>query len=178
MSLSIIAVIVALAVAAGIVALAPDLTGRRLRLRAHRRRLVPLSPRRREESAVLLAAVQELFVDDPGRALRHTATLLDAALNEMRYPPEPAGRVEALAADYGPQLAGYRSALRVLERSRRGRVGTEEARAALLGVRELYLEVLRTGPTLRGGGDGPLRTAAAPAVPRRPARTLPRHAVR
>ncbi|PYC77412.1 hypothetical protein C7C46_18880 [Streptomyces tateyamensis] len=179
MSLSIILVIVVLAVAAGSVALSPGLTHRqfpwRIALVRHPMgpELSPLSPRRREESVLLLTAVQELFVEDPARALGHAAALVEATMDEMGYPSK--GRPQALAAYHRAQVQGYREARRVLARSKSQQVPTEELRTALVAVRDLYLELVRFGTE----DGGPSSAASAPAsVRRRPAHAIPRQAVR
>ncbi|MCX4749855.1 hypothetical protein OG455_30805 [Kitasatospora sp. NBC_01287] len=203
MSVLIASVVVVLAVAAGLAVALPRLTTHRLqqrfgpeydrtvrthdgrtreaeqelveRLRLVRRlNLTPLPRRRVEETTARLGTLQELFVDDPARALDETSALLDAALDEIGYPTQ--GRAGALSVDHGARLPAYRSAQRVLERTRSEQVGTEELRTALLGVRDMIVEVVRAGAGRRPEGSTP----PAPAAPSRRAQrpTVPRQAIR
>ncbi|MFE9425867.1 hypothetical protein ACFYNO_23220 [Kitasatospora sp. NPDC006697] len=172
MSIWIVLVVVVLAVAAALAVLLPRLNTRRLQqrfgpeydrtVRAHGGRtreaeheltgrlrqarqlaLTPLPQRRAEEVGNRLAALQELFVDEPARSLDEAVTLLDGTLDEIGFPAED--RLAVLSVDHAALVPGYRSARRVLERSRSEQVGTEELRTALLAVRDLCLEVVRSG---------------------------------
>ncbi|MEV0194775.1 hypothetical protein AB0I39_40440 [Kitasatospora purpeofusca] len=105
--------------------------------------LTRLPQRRAEEVGSRLTALQELFVDEPARSLEEAVTLLDGTLDEIGF---PAGdRLAVLSVDHAALVPDYRSARQVLERSRSERVGTEELRTALLAVRDLCLEVARSG---------------------------------
>ncbi|MFJ4796337.1 hypothetical protein [Kitasatospora purpeofusca] len=136
---------------------------------AGRLALTRLPQRRAEEVADRLAALQELFVDDPARSLDEAVTLLDGTLDEIGF---PAGdRLAVLSVDHAALVPDYRSARQVLERSRSERVGTEELRTALLAVRDLCLEVARPG-------DEEGRTARAGNSTGAVHRSGPRHATR
>ncbi|WP_053647074.1 hypothetical protein [Streptomyces sp. XY431] len=118
--------------------------------------LTRLPQRRAEEVGNQLAALQELFVDDPARSLDEAVTLLDGTLDEIGFPAED--RLAVLSVDHAALVPDYRTARQVLERSRSERVGTEELRTALLAVRDLCLEVARSGgddqgTTARGGNS-------------------------
>ncbi|MFF8770467.1 hypothetical protein [Kitasatospora sp. NPDC015120] len=182
MSIWIVLVVAVLAAAAALAVLLPRLNTRRLQqrfgpeydrtVRAHGGRtreaeheladrlrqarklaLTRLPQRRAEEVGNQLAALQELFVDDPARSLDEAVTLLDGTLDEIGFPAE--NRLAVLSVDHAALVPGYRSARQVLERSRSERVGTEELRTALLAVRDLCREVARSG------GDEEGRTAPA-----------------
>ncbi|MFI9325178.1 hypothetical protein ACIGXI_36130 [Kitasatospora aureofaciens] len=199
MSIWIVLVVVVLAAAAALAVLLPRLNTRRLRqrfgpeydrtVRAHGGRtreaehelagrlrqarqltLTRLPQRRAEEVGNQLAALQELFVDDPARSLDEAMTLLDGTLEEIGFPAED--RLAMLSIDHAALVPGYRSARQVLERSRAERVGTEELRTALLAVRDLCLEVARSG------GDEEGRTAPAGNSTGAIRHSGPRHATR
>ncbi|MFF7585879.1 hypothetical protein ACFZCK_00110 [Kitasatospora purpeofusca] len=110
--------------------------------------LTRLPQRRAEEVGNQLAALQELFVDDPARSLDEAVTLLDGTLDEIGFPAED--RLAVLSVDHAALVPDYRTARQVLERSRSERVGTEELRTALLAVRDLCLEVARSGGDEQG----------------------------
>ncbi|MFB8201515.1 hypothetical protein [Kitasatospora purpeofusca] len=110
--------------------------------------LTRLPQRRAEEIGNQLAALQELFVDDPARSLDEAMTLLDGTLDEIGFPAED--RPAVLSVDHAALVPDYRTARQVLERSRSERVGTEELRTALLAVRDLCLEVSRSGGDEKG----------------------------
>ncbi|MFJ8434949.1 hypothetical protein ACIQ9P_26975 [Kitasatospora sp. NPDC094019] len=139
------------------------------RLRQVRQLALTRLPRRRaEEVGNRLTALQELFVDDPARSLEEAVTLLDGTLDEIGV---PAGdRLAVLSVDHAALVPGYRTARQVLERSRSQRVGTEELRTALLAVRDLCLEVARSGGDEEGGtAPGGNATAAVHHSGPRPA---------
>lgn len=199
MSIWIVLVVVVLAAAAALAVLLPRLNTRRLQqrfgpeydrtVRAHNGRtgeaehelsdrlrqarklaLTRLPQRRVEEIGNQLAALQELFVDDPARSLDEAMTLLDGTLEEIGFPAED--RAAVLSVDHAALVPGYRSARQVLERSRSERVGTEELRTALLAVRDLCLEVARSD------GDEKGRTAPAGNPTGAIRHSGPRHATR
>ncbi|MCX4690594.1 hypothetical protein OG401_40980 [Kitasatospora purpeofusca] len=199
MSIWIVLAVAVLATAAALAVLLPRLNTRRLQqrfgpeydrtVRAHGGRtgeaehelagrlrqarqlaLTRLPQRRAEEVGNQLAALQELFVDDPARSLDEAMTLLDGTLDEIGFPAED--RLAVLSVDHAALVPDYRTARQVQERSRSERVGTEELRTALLAVRDLCLEVARSG------GDEEGRTAHAGNSTGAVHHSGPRHATR
>ncbi|MER8184618.1 hypothetical protein [Kitasatospora sp. NPDC094015] len=123
--------------------------------------LRPLAPADQERARQRLAEVQELFVDDPGRAVAEAERQLAELLDRIGYPAD--GRPEALSVRHAGALPGYRTALGTLERAQAVQVGTEELRSALLAVRELTRQVLTAEPVEPPGPAAPaLRKAPAP----------------
>ncbi|MFC8451275.1 hypothetical protein [Kitasatospora sp. NPDC057223] len=103
--------------------------------------LKAIAPAERERMLEQLGRLQEMFVDDPGRAAAEADRLLTELLDQVGYPAK--GRLESVSVHHGGLLPGYREARRSLERAQAVQVGTEELRTALLAIRELTLAVLR-----------------------------------
>ncbi|WP_371502296.1 hypothetical protein OG871_34800 [Kitasatospora sp. NBC_00374] len=102
--------------------------------------LRPLTAAEREAARQRLAEVQEMFVDDPGRAVGEADRQLTDLLDRLGYPVD--GRPEALSVHHAPALPAYRTALGTLERAQAVQVGTEELRCALVAVRDLAQRLL------------------------------------
>ncbi|WP_371477199.1 hypothetical protein [Kitasatospora sp. NBC_00315] len=98
----------------------------------------------REKAEAELGSLQEMFVDDPGRAVAEADRLLTSLLDEVGYPAD--GRLDALSVRHGELTPAYRSARRSLDRAQAVQVGTEELRTALLAIRALAQAVLRDEP--------------------------------
>ncbi|WP_051966284.1 hypothetical protein [Kitasatospora mediocidica] len=140
--------------------------------------LKPLSRSRTESVVDRLAELQEMFVDDPARAVAEADRLLDTVLGEVGFPVK--GRIAAVSVDHGDRVPAYRTAAQTLARGRTaeggtvgaagadgdGPVGTEEFRTALLAIRDLCLDVLRAERPARGGGSGNGSTPRPAVTPR------------
>ena len=132
--------------------------------------LKALAPAERERTRERLGRLQEMFVDDPGRAAAEADRLLTELLDEVGYPAK--GRLESVSVHHGALLPGYREARRSLDRAQAVQVGTEELRTALLAIRELTLAVLRAeqpSARQRSARQSPVRQSPArPADPQAP----------
>ncbi|MFI9272218.1 hypothetical protein ACIGXM_16050 [Kitasatospora sp. NPDC052896] len=106
----------------------------------------------RERAAARLQEVQELFVEDPVRAVAEADRLLNSILDHMGWAREE--RLAALSAGHAACLPGYRAARAVMVRVQGAAVPTEELRMALVAVAELIVAVLReepAGPVAKAG---------------------------
>ncbi len=135
-----------------------------------------LSPAEREKGLSEIGAAQELFVDDPGRAVAEADRLLTSLLDEVGYPAE--ARFEAVSVRHAELMPGYRAARRSLDRAQAVRIGTEELRTSLLAIRALAVAVLQAEPPAgrsrpASAGRPPLEKGHADASVGRPSNPTP-----
>jgi hypothetical protein len=119
----------------------------------HHGRLRPRRPGEEEKARYRDAwiAVQQEFVDDPGRALLDSRRVLTEAMTALGYPEEPSGvddasfdrRLDELSVDHGNEVAAVHQA----GRPDAGVSETEHLREALVEHRRLL-------DSLLGGVDG------------------------
>ena len=122
--------------------------------------------------------VQEMFVDDPARAINRADALVVEAMRTRGY---PVANFEQRAADLSVRhsafVRNYRAARDVAERHRRGAATTEELRRAMLYYHEMFDDLLGPEPSTT---DRPVEMIVARDVAPPPAiddrqRPLPRH---
>ena len=106
----------------------------------------PLTEPIRARFAAEWREVQERFVDQPSNAVVAADGLVSRVMSERGY---PIATFEALArlvsVDHPAVVENYRFAHAVCERAQSQQVPTEDLRAALLGYRSLFEELLQLG---------------------------------
>jgi hypothetical protein len=113
--------------------------------------LHPLDPAQRERYLARWTALQEQFVDAPGKAVIDADHLLTEVLRERGYPDDD--QDTALSVHHTRALDGYRVSRNAAERAGQGSATTEELRDAFVRARETFDQLVRDD----GGQDG--RTA-------------------
>jgi hypothetical protein len=120
---------------------AAELTRRERRVRDLEIR--ELDPAARDRYMQEWAAVQELFVDTPQRAVAEAQRLVMTVMNERGYPTDQPDQILAdLSVDHASVLDHYRVASAVSERAAAGTASTEDLRQALINYRTLFGELL------------------------------------
>jgi hypothetical protein len=103
----------------------------------------PLQPAQREAFAGEWQEVQARFVDDPQRSIALADALVADVMKARGYPVDD---FEQRAADISvehPQLVeNYRAAHEIARRHREGRANTDDLRAAMIGYRSMFEELL------------------------------------
>jgi len=119
----------------------------------------PLTPDQRATYARQWTATQELFVDDPGGAVRQAEGLVTAVQRDRGYPVDSDEEaMDALIVHHADTIDGYREARGIM--SDRNGTSTDNLRKALLGYRALYRELLGGSPT----GEPVLDNHRPPAI--------------
>ena len=127
--------------------------------RVSKYRIVPLSAQDRASYRESWAAVQNRFVDDPQDAVKEGHGLIFEVMEKRGYPVSNFEQAAAdLSVDYPTVVSHYRAASEIAARNRKGEVGTEELRQALVHYRALFHELLETP------------AAVSTAQPQRPSR--------
>jgi hypothetical protein len=117
--------------------------------RVERLELHALSPDQRDLYAQQWHDVQELFVDNPGRAVARADALVADVMRDRGYPVENfEQRAADLSVHHSVLVQNYRAARDVADRHRRGSATTEELRRAMVYYRELFEDLLETGDTI------------------------------
>ena len=105
----------------------------------------PLPAAQREAFAERWQQVQARFVDDPERSIAFADALVAEVMDARGYPVKD---FEQRAADISVQhprvVENYRAAHEIAVRHSSGKADTEDLRAALLGYRALFDELLRS----------------------------------
>ena len=137
--------------------------------------LHPLDPARQERYLARWTALQEQFVDAPGKAVIDADHLLTEVLRERGYPDDD--QDIALSVHHTRALEGYRVSRSAAERAGQGAATTEELRDAFVRARETFDELVRddSGPSDRTTRPSPsatprtdttdTRDAPSPAAP-------------
>jgi hypothetical protein len=141
----------------------------------------PLSEAERLRFAEDWHAVQERFVDEPGKAVLTADSLVGQVMRARGYPVEDFDTQSALVSvDHPKVVENYRFAHGIYERSQTQQASTEDLREAMLRYRSLFDELLgangaeratqagsTAGPagTTAGTADGSTRTAGTIAAP-------------
>ena len=103
----------------------------------------PLPPQQREAFRENWKEVQARFVDDPERSVALADGLVAEVMNARGYPVE---NFEQRAADISvdnPRIVeNYRAAHTIAMRHGEGKADTEDLRAAMIGYRKLFEELL------------------------------------
>ena len=92
--------------------------------------------------------VQELFVDDPRRAVTEADRLVGEVMHARGYPlGEFEQRVEDISVDHAGVVMNYRAAREIAHAHARGEASTEDLRQAMVHYRALFDDLLETAPT-------------------------------
>ena len=103
----------------------------------------PLSPPEREAFMGEWQQVQAKFVDDPERAIALADALVGEVMKTRGYPVEDFERRAAdISVEHPKLVENYRAAHEIAARHRQGNAGTEDMRAAMIGYRSLFEELL------------------------------------
>jgi hypothetical protein len=107
----------------------------------------PLSPEAREQYVAQWAGVQEQFVDSPAAAVAAAEQLLTRLVHDRGYHAEShEDRIAALSVHRAHHVDGYRRVHAVAGRVHESSTETEELREALVRARELFEELVTSGP--------------------------------
>jgi hypothetical protein len=107
----------------------------------------PLSEQRRQRHAGEWSEIQQLFVDDPPRALARADRLVSELLGERGYPTDDRQKQEAtLSVEHAHVMDRYREAHEISARNARGEATTEELRRATVDYRSLVEQLLGADP--------------------------------
>jgi hypothetical protein len=123
---------------------------RELRQRQRRHdelRLRTLDAADKQRYAEQWRAVQELFLEDPEKAVVSSDELVTRLVGQLGYPTED--REEQLAylsVEHARTLGHYRDAYQIYLRGRRGEASTEELRQAIVHYREIFADLLGAEP--------------------------------
>lgn len=127
--------------------------------------LTELDPAARARYTQEWAAVQELFVDTPQRAVAEAQRLVMTVMNERGYPTDQPDQILAdLSVDHASVLDHYRVAAAISERAAAGTASTEDLRQALINYRTLFGELLgepAEPSAIAGEGEAERRAAQA-----------------
>ena len=103
----------------------------------------PLDPAQREGFQRQWTEVQARFVDDPERAIAFADALVADVMKTRGYPVEDfEQRAADISVDHPEVVQNYRAAHEIAKRHQAGKAGTEDLRAAMLGYRQLFDELL------------------------------------
>lgn len=113
--------------------------------RARGLRIRHLSPAETGDFSARWDAVQQRFVDEPGRASTEAHDLLEELLQTLGYPTDSYDEEVELVSVHHPDAVGhYRAAHRLAHEQRRGRISTEDLRQSMIHYRALFQELLST----------------------------------
>lgn len=96
----------------------------------------PLDDAQREYFLAQWATLQELFVDDPAKAIIDADQLLTSVLHERGYPDED--QYDALSVHHANALPGYRASRNAAQRAPSADASTEELRDAFVHARKTF----------------------------------------
>jgi len=106
----------------------------------------PLPPEQRAAFAADWVDVQARFVDDPQRAITYADVLVGEVMKARGYPVEDFEQSAAdLSVDHPAVVSNYRAAHEIAARHAQGKAGTDDLRAAFIGYRSLFEELLGEG---------------------------------
>ncbi|MFC1420319.1 hypothetical protein [Streptacidiphilus cavernicola] len=105
--------------------------------------LHPLDPAQRERYLARWTALQEQFVDAPGKAVIDADRLLTELLRERGYPEDD--QEFALSVHHAGSLDGYRVSRSAADRAAAGSATTEDLRDAFVRARETFDELVTEG---------------------------------
>jgi len=105
----------------------------------------PLPPEERKAFLADWQQVQAGFVDDPEKSIAMADALVGDVMKARGYPVADFDQRAADISVEHPQLvSNYRAAHEIAARHRQGKAGTEDLRAAFVGYRSLFDELLGT----------------------------------
>jgi len=111
--------------------------------RVHKLEIKPLPPRERDRFAEEWQQVQARFVDDPERSIALADALVAEVMSARGYPVQDfEQRAADISVEHPKVVENYRAAHDIAIRHSKGKAGTEDLRAALLGYRSLFDELL------------------------------------
>jgi hypothetical protein len=111
--------------------------------RVHQLEIKPLPPRERDRFADEWQQVQARFVDDPERSIALADALVAEVMSARGYPVQDfEQRAADISVEHPKVVENYRAAHEIAVRHSHGKAGTEDLRAALLGYRSLFEELL------------------------------------
>ena len=103
----------------------------------------PLAPEQRRAFAEDWQQVQAKFVDDPERSIALADALVAEVMKARGYPVDDfEQRAADISVEHPKLVENYRAAHEIAVRHSRGAAGTEDLRAAFLGYRSLFDELL------------------------------------
>jgi hypothetical protein len=103
----------------------------------------PLPARERDRYADEWQQVQARFVDDPERSIALADALVAEVMSARGYPVQDfEQRAADISVEHPKVVENYRAAHEIAVRHSRGAADTEDLRAALLGYRSLFEELL------------------------------------
>jgi hypothetical protein len=103
----------------------------------------PLPPAQREGFLADWQHVQAGFVDDPEKSIALADAVVGDVMKARGYPVEDFDQRAADISVEHPQLvSNYRAAHEIAVRHRQGKASTEDLRAALIGYRSIFEELL------------------------------------
>lgn len=103
----------------------------------------PLPPAKREAFLADWQQVQAGFVDDPEKSIALADALVGDVMKARGYPVEAFDqRAADISVEHPELVANYRAAHEIAVRHRQGNAGTEDLRAAFIGYRSMFEELL------------------------------------
>jgi hypothetical protein len=107
----------------------------------------PLSQSSRQRHSAEWADIEQLFVDDPRRALERADVLVAKLLEERGYPTDDRQKQEAaLSVEHANVMEQYRKAHEISELNAQGTATTEQLRRATVDYRSLIERLLADDP--------------------------------
>ena len=104
----------------------------------------PLPPQQRDAFAGEWQQVQARFVDDPQRSIALADALVAEVMKARGYPVQDfEQRAADISVEHPRVVENYRAAHEIALRHTRGQADTEDLRAAFIGYRSLFEELLR-----------------------------------
>jgi hypothetical protein len=104
----------------------------------------PLPPAQRDAFAADWKDVQARFVDDPERSIALADALVAEVMKARGYPVEDFDqRAADISVEHPGLVENYRAAHEIARRHSRGEGSTEDLRAAFIGYRSMFEELLR-----------------------------------
>jgi hypothetical protein len=103
----------------------------------------PLPPAHRQAFVGEWRDVQAGFVDDPQKAIALADALVGEVMKARGYPVDDfEQRAADISVDHPKLVSNYRAAHEIAARHRQGKAGTEDLRAAFIGYRSMFEELL------------------------------------
>jgi predicted nucleic acid-binding protein len=113
--------------------------------RVEKLEIKPLPRQDRDRFADEWQQVQARFVDDPERSIALADALVAEVMRARGYPVQDfEQRAADISVEHPKVVENYRAAHEIAVRHSKGKAGTEDLRAALLGYRSLFDELLGT----------------------------------
>lgn len=111
--------------------------------RVEKLEIKPLRPEQREAYAADWQQIQGRFVDDPERSIAMADALVAEVMKARGYPVDDfEQRAADISVDHPGLVQNYRAAHDIAVRRSEGKADTEDLRAAFIGYRSLFEELL------------------------------------